>query len=232
MSDQTSLFADTPSVTKAKSYHVKICDAVLVVPFAKIHPGMLMAQADLLKKEMALYPFTRSEIKAYNIPEGSFNWTMDNLFQDTIPKRLVIVFLDSKNYSGNSELNMFNFKNLGVNYLDFQVDGQSNSAQVLQPDFTNDNYVQAYSKLFECMPPNQKEPPNISYFDFKHGYALYVFDLENSKDPSYSNPLRRGQTRLTAKFSAALTEAATVLVYATSEAVMKIDEARNVIIEQ
>ena len=125
----------------------------------------------------------------------------------------------------------YNFKNYGVNYLDFQVDGQSNGSQVLHPDYANNNYVEEYSRLFECMPPHQKEPPNISYEDYKDGYCNYVFDLEKSKDQTYSNPLRRGQTRLTVKFSNALTEPVTALVYGSFEALMKVDESRNVIVE-
>ena len=219
------------AATTAKSYSVNIVDAKLVIPFVKIHPGMLTAQAELMKKEWALYPFTRSEIKAFNISTGSFNWTTDNLFQDSIPKRLVLAFMSSANYSGNNEKNPFNFANYGVNYLDFQVDGQSSGAQVLQPDYANDNYVVEYSKLFECMPPYQKEPPNITYGEFKEGYTLYVFDLEKSKDKVFTNPLKRGQTRLTVKFSAALSHPVTALLYGSFDALMKIDESRNVVVE-
>ena len=86
-----------------KFYSLNILDATLIIPFAKIHPGMLTAQAEVLKKEMALYPFIRSEIKAYNIATSSFNWTMDNLFQDSIPKRLIVAFLVSASYSGDNE---------------------------------------------------------------------------------------------------------------------------------
>ena len=221
----------TPPVVPVKYYSLQITDATLVVPFAKIHPGMITAQANVMKKEMALYPFTRSEVKAYNIANGSFNWTMDNLFQDSIPKRLVVAFVSSAAYSGNSKKNPFNFQNFSLTYIDFQVDGQSSGSQVLQPDYANANYVVEYSKLFEVMPHYQKEPPNIEYLEYKDGYCIYVFDLEKSKDECYSNPLRRGQTRLTIKFLTALTEPVTVLVYGTFESLMKIDEARNVIVE-
>ena len=222
---------EASALAGSKSYYVHIDDATILVPYARIHPGMLMAQSEMLKKEMALYPFTRSEVKGYNIPKGNHSWMMDNLFQDAIPKRLVIGLVKSSAYSGANQLNPFNFDTMSVNYLDFTIDGQSCKSQVLQPDFENDNYVQSYSKLFDCMPPNQKEPPEITYYDYKHGYALYVFDLENSKDVFYSNPLRRGQTRLTVKFGKALVDPTTIIVYGTFEALMKVDQVRNVIIE-
>ena len=230
--DQFSLLYKTqPSTSEAsKSYSVNIEDATLIVPFAKINAGMLMAQAELMKREMALYPFTRSEIKGYNIPKGSYSWTMDNLFQDSIPKRMVLAFVESSAYSGHEQMNPFDFKTFDVSYIDFQVDGQTSGAQILQPDYTNGNYVTAFSRLFECMPPDQKEPPNISYYDYANGYSMYLFNLETSKDSLYSNPLKRGQTRLTVKFKKALTEPVTALVYGSFEALMKVDQARNVLV--
>ena len=191
----------TPATTDTvKSYSVHIDDATLIIPFAKIHPGMLMAQAETMKREPALYPFTCSEVKAYNIATGSFSWTMDNPFQDSIPKRFVVGLVDSSAYSGDNQKSPFNFEGFDVNFLEFQVDGLG---QTLQPDYINENYVTSYARLFEWMPPEQKEPPNISYYDYGNGYAQYVFDLEKTKNPSVSNPLRRGQRRLTVKFSKA-----------------------------
>ena len=222
---------DTGYATMSKSYSVIIQDATLLVPYARMHPGVLTAHGEMLKKEMALYPFTRSEIKAYNIPKDSYTWTMDNLFQDSIPKCLVVGFVLSSAYSADNQHNPYNFQNFDLYYLDFQINGQSCGGRPMQPNFANKNYASTYCRLFDCVPPEQKELPNISYFDFLHGYAIYVFDLEKSKNSLYSNPLRRGQTRLTAKFAKSLANATTVIVYGSFEALMKIDQARNVVVE-
>ena len=216
---------------QSKYYSLSIEDATLIVPYAKIHPCLLTKHAEVMKKEMALYPFTRSELKTYNIAAGSYNWTMDNIFQDSVPKRLILACVDSGAYAGNNEKNPFNFDNCSVNYVDFQVDGQSNGSQVLQPDYKSDNYVMAYSKLFESCPMHQKEPPNIMYDEFPVGYCIYVFDLEKSKDPGFSNPLRRGQTRLTLKFLTPNKKPITAIVYGSFESLFKVDSSRNVILE-
>ena len=192
---------------------------------------MLMAQAEILKREMALYPFTRSEIKTYNIPSGGKQWSMDNLFQDAIPNLVRIAIVESEAYTASNEKNPFEFKNLDLNYIDFQVASQSNANEVLQPDFHNNNYVRAYSRLHENISSNQKEPPYISYVDYKNGYTIYVFNLSQCKNADYSKPVKRGQTRLTLKFAKKLENPITVIAYGSFEAVMKVDSSRNVIVE-
>ena len=216
----------------SKSFSYDIMNAALIVPHVKVNPGLFIAHTDLLKSEMALYPFTRSEIKSYNVTKGAQSWSMDSIFQDCIPHRLVITLVLSQGYSGSNLKNPFELRHANVNYLDFQVDGQSNGNEVLQPNYTTGNYVNAYSKLLDSTPTNQKELPNISYYDFKRGYAIYVLDVNKRMEGDYTKPVRRGQTRLNIKFSTALTHDVSVIVYGTFDSLMKIDHSKNVYVEQ
>ena len=231
--DKFALMYKSPpsTATVSKSYTFEIVDATLVVPHVKINPGMLAAQGERLKKEMALYPFKRSEIKTYNIAEKTNSWSMDNLFQDCIPDRLVITTIDSLGYIGTNNKNPFHMQHFNLNYLDFQVDGRSSGSGVLQPDFGNKNFSDAYFRMMNSTPTNQKEPPNITPFDYINGYTIYVLDLFQSRSTAYTKPFRRGQTRLTLKFGAALPVGITVVVYGVFEALMKVDYAKNVIVE-
>jgi len=66
---------------------------------------------------------------------------------------------------------------------------------------------------------------NITHGDYKKGYCLYVLDI----DPYYSfNMKSRGHCRLEVKFSKALTESATLIVYATFPEVLSINQSRVV----
>ena len=215
----------------SKSFSYDIMDAALVVPHVKVNPGLFIAHNELLKSEMALYPYTRSEIKSYNITKGAQSWSMDSIFQDSIPHRLVIALVESQSYIGNNLKNPFDLKNLNLNYLDFQVDGQSNGNEVLQPNYTTGNYVGVYSRLLDSTPTNQKEIPNISYYDFKRGYAIYVLDVNKRIEGDYTKPVRRGQTRLNIKFSTTLTNDVSVIVYGTFDSLMKIDHSKNIFVE-
>lgn len=208
------------------SYSLNITDAVLSVPFVKVNPSLLLNHTKQLEKKSAIYPFLRSDLKTYNIPAENYNFSVENIFQDNIPKRLVIGLVPSSNYSGHPEKNPFEFKHFNVEYLSFEIDGQSVPHRPLQPNYEDNNYNSAYATLFDTRPKDQKQLPNIDYYDYSHGYTLYVLDLDGTEQ--YLKPRRKGNTRLTLKFKTQLLEAATVILYGVFESVMNIDEARNI----
>ena len=60
--------------------------------------------------------------------------------------------------------------------------------------------------------------------DYKSGYALYCFDL----DELDQHVLRKGNTRLSLRMREALKETVTVIVYGQFPGIMSIDQARNI----
>ena len=65
--------------------------------------------------------------------------------------------------------------------------------------------------------------------DYPDGYCLYVFNI-NSAEENLSPSPQTGHTRLSMRFVQALPEAVTVVVYALSDATIKIDSTRTVIL--
>ena len=55
--------------------------------------------------------------------------------------------------------------------------------------------------------------------------------IPESRDGTYTKPMRCGQTTLTAKFSNALTTGSTVIVYGSFDGLMKIYYSKNVTVE-
>ena len=90
-----------------------------------------------VKEKAALYPFMRSDIRIFNIPSGTHAWTVDNVFQDSVPSKLVVGLVSGAGYSGSYQKNPFNFDHVKLTYLDFLVQGQSKSGPPFQPDYTS-----------------------------------------------------------------------------------------------
>ena len=106
-------------------YHFEISEAVLKVCNVRVNPGVLVGHAEAIKHNPAIYPYQRSAVKAYNIPQGVYSWTMDDIFQGQIPGHVVIGLVLGSAYNGKYELNPFDFQHFDVNFLGFFVDGQS-----------------------------------------------------------------------------------------------------------
>ena len=163
------------------SYEFAIEDAELKVCYLRLSPSMLLAHNERLSKGPALYPYYKSNVKAFAIPTGSHTWSMDDIFHGTVPQRLIVALVDSKAYAGDLTLNPFNFKNYGLNFLEFAKDGRSIPAAAFQPKFTANaqapgeylhaGYINEFYSLFQNSYP-QEQAGWIQRGDFPGGQFI------------------------------------------------------------
>ncbi|XP_062579536.1 uncharacterized protein F54H12.2-like [Saccostrea cucullata] len=216
--------------TGSKRYRVHIEDSILKCCYLKINPGLLLGHSEAIKKQPALYPFMKSDLKCFGIPAGQFHLNVDDLFQGEIPEKLVVGFVSSKAYSGSYELNPFNFQHFHCNFIAFYVDGKSVPSAPLEPNFKTNNYITAYTSLFVGKKSDSEtEQLDLGRTDYAKGYCLFVFNINPSSENDDNLPLlRKGHTRLQIRFDKALPEAVTCICYAKFPALMSIDYSRNV----
>jgi hypothetical protein len=55
-------------------YTYEIVDCVLKVCHVTLNPALTLAHADVIKQTNAVYNFTRSDLRTYNIPAGTYSW--------------------------------------------------------------------------------------------------------------------------------------------------------------
>ena len=206
-------------------YHVKITDISLKVAMIKVNPMVLLSQAEVLKDSPALYFYNKSIIKTYAMATGQYSFTTDDLFQGEVPQQLMVGVVSSAAHHGNYGKNPYNFEHVNCNHVGFYVDGQSVPADPLQPNYKANNYIEAYHRMSD---PNHQRTVQIQRNWFKEGYCLYLFDINGDKK---DREAQRAHTRLQLKFTEALSEPYTVIVYAKFPALMKIDTNRNVSLE-
>ena len=105
------------------NYYFRISDAVLNVCMVEVSPAVLVGHAAALKESPALYPYQQSDFKAFSIPNGQYEHSIDNIFQGDIPSDLVIGLVSSKAYQGAYDKNPFNFHNFDCSYCGFFING-------------------------------------------------------------------------------------------------------------
>lgn len=218
---------------KENEYKVKLLDASLKIRKVKINPAILIAHSKNLEKCNAKYPITRVEVKISTIAAGLASYICDNIILGQIPKRIILGFVSNKAYNGDIKSNPYNFHHFGLNHLCLYVDGQQIPSKPLQPDFTNNTYIESYHTLFSGTGIfySNTFSHNITKEDFKGGYALHAFDLTSDLSasiPTHWNLTKHGALRVEVKFSTALTESVNMILYAEFDNVIEIDQRRNV----
>ena len=211
----------------AENYKLKITSAIIKVCFVSLHPSVIVAHNEALKISPALYPFWRSDIKSFSVAGGSHTFMTDNIFHGQVPSKIIIGMVSNSAYSGDYEKNPFNFMNMGVNYLEINVDGQPVPSRPFRPNFDENDYVSSYLSLLDS-DLDSKSGLIIKPTDYPDGYALYLFDIQSFLTGSVMSKSPRGRVRLSVRFSKALAETINIIVYAKFPEIMTIDQARNV----
>jgi len=210
-----------------EKYKVVIESAKLNLCLVKLYPSVVLAHAAALKETPAIYEYNRSLMLSYQIPANSYQFTQDNLFQGVIPNSIIVGLVKSKAFSGDFKSNPFNFSNNAVKSIAFYIDGQSAPySRPIEVNYADGNYLEGYMSLHD----NTNSGLPIPREEYPKGFALYRFNLDPRYNKTLASPQRNGLTRLEIIFKDALSKPLTVIIYATSPGIMKIDGARNVII--
>ena len=72
------------------NFKVKLQDAVLIVRKVHISSNAYLGIASVLKEDTAKYPVRRVVRKSYSISAGSMSKSVDDVFRDVIPQRVVM----------------------------------------------------------------------------------------------------------------------------------------------
>ena len=226
--------ADAPSGQTAKECRVKILTATLRVPLMKPVDAILLSHANTLYKGgPSLYPFERTEIKTYSVPAGEYQVKIENVFFSRLPKRIVVAMVESEAFIGAYNKNPFNFQNFSVNYLCFMIDGVCVPSRALMPEFSKNMYLEAYDTIFNMAqdynPGIPRKTSSITRDEYKDSHTLYCFSLDGSSiGDEHVGQQTVGISKLDIKFENKLKVGATVILYATFPAVLRIDDDRNI----
>jgi len=228
-----SLIVSAAGLTAGLSPIIEFVDMALFIEKVKPAANILLAHARALAEGTAKYVFRKTDIKVHTINSGSKSAQFDNIFQGQVPSRVVLGLVSHNAYNGDFSKDSFYFNHYGLSSLAITVDGQMVNGRPLNMDFAKNNYAQAYISMFGGLGTLFHNTGNaISYKEWKAGHTIYCFDLtpdQSADDDSHVSLVRNGVVRVDLRFAADLTENVNLLVYSEQEAILEIDERRNVL---
>lgn len=199
------------------NYKIEIQQCFLRVRSLKMTPSLMIAHTNVLKKTVAMYPYTRSDIRNFSMVRGIYSKQFEDIFQNKIPDKLVVGIVKGKAFSGQINTNPLEFIHANVNFVNLTINSTMVTGAPLTPNFANGQFVECYNMLFQG---RKLDTVDTNRADFAKGYTLYVFDLTNQP--------KTGNMNLEIKFKNPLSEVTTILLYGQFPALLQIDAARNV----
>ena len=218
----------------AADFKVVIKEAILYVRKVKVVSSITLGHATALKQTTAKYPIRRVDCKVLSIPGGFSSFTPDNLFLGHIPKRLVLVLVDTEAFNSTYGSNPFNFKHHNLNQVGVYVDGEQIPRKPLFLKFGEaggQNIIAGFQNVFSVTGRLSLDVGNqINRSDYGSGYTAFCFDLSPDHcSGDHFELIKQGNLRVELHFGQALPNMVNLIIYAEFQNVIEIDAKGNVL---
>lgn len=216
------------------SYIVHIDKAFLHVRKVKLSPNIMNMHIKSLQSMNAYYPIRRVIVKTISISEKKMYETLDKIHIGRMPRRVVVGFVKHSAVSGNFTQNPFNFEHFNLERIQLNVAGHSIPYRhAIDLDFNEDDYILGYSSIYKGLNKGIYLTGNdISYDEFKQGYALFAFNLTPDHcDGEHMSIPKTGELQIDVKFKQELATNISAIVYLEFDSVVQINNLRQVFVD-
>ena len=216
------------------AYKAHIVDATLLVRKLSMSPSVLLGHAKALEKANYKLPVVRVDMKCVTIPANVQSKSIANHYLGQMPTRLVVGFVTNAALNGSMTTNPFNFHHHDLSYLSIYIDGRQIPSRPLQPNYADDDYLEAYFTTFSGTGIGFRDDGHcIQRAQYPLGYCLYAFDLTSdmSANDVHWSLRKNGTLNIEVKFSKSLTAAVSCVTLAEFQNLVEIDKQRNVIVD-
>ena len=222
------------SSATAPDFKVVITEAILYIRKVKVASSIILGHAADLRQMPAKYPVRRVDCKVLSIAQGFGTFTPDTLFLGPIPRRLLLVLVDTEAFNGNYATNPFNFKHHNLTQVGVYVDGEQIPRKPLFlkcDEAGGQNFIAGYQSLFSGIGKISQDTGNqINQGDYSSGYTAFCFDLSPDHcSGDHFELIKQGNLRVELHFALALANAVNVMLYAEFQNVIEIDANGNVL---
>ncbi|KAK2848153.1 hypothetical protein Q7C36_009835 [Tachysurus vachellii] len=215
------------------NFALKILNASLFVKKVSVSPSVKLGHVHALLSSTAKYSLERVCMKTFSLAAGSRICSQENLFLGPLPKTIIFDMVDNDAFSGSYNKNPFNFKHYDAEFVALYIDGTQYPAKPFQPDLKSDNAVREFYSLILASGKQLKDQPlAINREEYSRGYTLFAFNLNPDDDcGQHLSLIKSGNMRMELRFRQALPRTVNLIVYASFDSILEINNRRNVLID-
>ena len=130
-------------------YVIKLIDLRLHVRYVSVTDEIIKRHQELMTKQPILMPIKKTEITAHHFGAGVTNLDLTNLFQNRLPKSLIIGMVATGAYNGTANTNPYNFQHFDVNHVQVIRNGVAIPNEPYTPDWDNLLYNRELRAFFD-----------------------------------------------------------------------------------
>jgi hypothetical protein len=217
--------------TAAFEPQIEILEAKLIVRKVKVEQSVFIGHQLGLEKRNACYPIRKTNLVQYSLGKGTTTFYKDQIFGDmTLPKFILITFQSTATNSGNYKTEPAHYEHNNVSSI--QVSRNSDYRETYTQNFEKNQYALSYvqSIVRNLGYLDKNDNIGISLSDFKSKYPFFTFVLSPDFDIHQTQLPAQGNLKLDIKFSAALAEATTIIIYGIFDSEIQITKSGSILV--
>ncbi len=230
LSRNTDAFCLMSPVVADPAFKIKVESMKWVVRKVEVAPSLALAIESTLTKCPAKYPVRRVHVTSLHLDEGRRTTPINAVLSGQIPRRLLVVLVDSDAFHGVYTKSPFNFKHYKISEAKVSAGGYNYPNVAIKSNFVNGQFTELFSNLFDVLGVGDENKGNgISKARFANGSTILAFDLSPDCDDSgHFELIRQGTTSLHLQFAEAIPAGGCeAVVYAEYDGVLSVDRNRQ-----
>jgi hypothetical protein len=185
-----------------------------------------------LTVEPAQYPHKKSDIRVYQIPKGSHQKNIDDVWQNQVPTKVIVGLVETTAYNGARDENPLWFRHCNLTSAGLYKDYEPVSHPPFDLEIHKNLYLDSLLAMWRIGSNDGKSKDiGVTKKQFKDGLTLICFDIDPTVPYNFKvwGPVRKGNMRLELKFGGEGTPAEmNLLVYAIFPGTVQLDKDRSV----
>ena len=214
-----------------KSFKITLSAMKLVVPYITVADAIVANHKAKILTTPVLLPIKKTDILVHHVGVGGSLVQISNLFQNRLPKTLIIGMLETESYNGASGKNPYNFQHFDVNYVTITRNGVMIPSEPYTPDWDAKLYNREYRSFFDNIGIGTDNIGSIINRSlYAGGASLFAFDMTPDRCNGYHWHKREegGAIDIDLRFKTALAKGTTIMLFGVYDALVAIDKDMNV----
>ena len=212
-------------------YEIVIHKLQLQVRKVIVHPEVIKAHTEMIRKTPAIYPICKNVVLTHLLHAGTTIETVSNVIRGKLPVQMIIGFVSQQGYHGYTTRNPYHFAHYNLETLYVSVNATAIPQPPFKPDFSRKLVARELRNLYDCLGVyHQNLSIGITKEMFLNNTTLYPIDFTPDKCGAFhAHQDHHGNVDINFAFSEPLPEPVTMICYAVyNNEFVRIDEFGNV----
>ena len=209
-------------------------EVVLHLVSRNVNGSVVLGIREGLMRSPAKYPVDKVEVRTHTIDTGTTSRILDNIYNGTIPRFVLIAFVDNDAFSGSYTKNPFYFDHYDLGSISCYVNSVLINRRPFKPDHNLAYFGKEYINFLKVIGQlNNNITTTITPEQYKKGFFMIPWDLTRDGTQGYLTsgysdaPTTDSNLRFAVTFNKPLEKTITAIIYCAWDGLNLIDNFRN-----